>query len=98
MNVLAATALVVSGLATGLTLGTACASDGTIYFSGEIVLSTVDPRPQAPREDGLRPRHTTATRPLPQEARFELLDYFADYMRERGTARTQLSVKTAAYE
>lgn len=96
MNVLAASAVTLSSLAT---LGATHASDGTIYFSGEIVLSTIDPRLQVPLvPDGLVPRYTTALRPLPLEAQFELLDYFADYMDERGTARSQLSVKTDAYE
>jgi hypothetical protein len=35
---------------------------------------------------------------MPLEARFELLDYFADYMQERGKTRSQLTVKTNAYE
>ncbi len=96
MNVLAASALVLSSL---VTPGATLASDGTIFFSGEIVLSTTDPRSQAPRAPhDLAPQHTTALRPLPLVARFELLDYFADYMRERGTARSQLAVKTIAYE
>jgi hypothetical protein len=96
MNVLAASAVLLSSL---VTLGATYASDGTIYFSGEIVLSTVDPRLQPPRTpDALVPHHTTALQPLPLESRFELLDYFADYMRERGTERAQLTVKTDAYE
>lgn len=96
MNVLAASAVVLSTL---VTLGATHASDGTIYFNGEIVLSTIDPHIQAPRNpDGLVPRHASALRPLPLEAQFELLDYFADYMQERGTARSRLTVKTVAYE
>jgi hypothetical protein len=98
MNVLAASVVVLSCLPTSLA-SDAYASDGTIYFSGEIVLSTIDPLPHAPRAaDGPVPIRSTALRPLPVETQFELLDYFADYMSERGTARTQLSMKTDAYE
>jgi len=95
MNALAASAVVMSSLAASVVH----ASDGTIYFSGEIVLSTIDPRRQALRApDALVPHHTTALRPLPRESQLELLEYFADYMHERGTLRSQLTVKTDAYE
>jgi hypothetical protein len=99
MKVLAAIVVAMSSLATNLAPGTTYASDGTIYFSGQIVLSTLDPRLQAPRDPkGLVPRHATALQAMPLEARFELLDYFADYMQERGKTRSQLTVKTNAYE
>ncbi|UNK49227.1 hypothetical protein MNR01_16105 [Lysobacter sp. S4-A87] len=77
----------------------AFAADGTIYFNGQIVLSTEAPdHPATLVSDEIHPRRSMAEQSLPLEAEFELLDYYADYMDERGFSRTQLTLQTSAYE
>ncbi|HEY5850619.1 MAG TPA: hypothetical protein VIT62_07645 [Lysobacter sp.] len=99
MNVVAASLAALFGLTASLMCVDAFATDGTITFSGEIVVSTTDPDHRvAPPPDEIAPQRTTAEQSLPLAAEFELLDYFADYMFERGIARSQLTLQTDAYE
>ncbi|HEY5802227.1 MAG TPA: hypothetical protein VIT90_00850 [Lysobacter sp.] len=99
MNVLAASFAMLCSLAASLVSADALAADGTIFFTGEIVLSTADPGIHTVAiPDGIAPQHTSAEQSLPLDAEFELLDYYADYMDESGIARAQLTLQTAAYE
>lgn len=99
MNLLAASVVALCSVAINGMPMDASAADGTIYFNGQIVLSTVAPEQSAVRLfDEHRPLHSMDTQSLPLKAEFELLDYYADYMSEQGVARTTLTLQTSAYE
>ncbi len=99
MNFAAGSALALSSLVLSAMPLAVSATDGTIYFSGQIVLSTVAPDQAAtPILDRVSPRRSMALQPLPLEAEEGLLDYFAEYMHGQGIARRQLTLQASAYE
>jgi len=97
MKFVAASVVALCSLAIG-PVQAASATDGTIYFNGEIVLSTMAPEESTAPIFHSMPQHSMVRKSLALEAEFDLLDYYAEYMVERGVARTRLTLQTSAYD